>query len=202
MAKEPSVLATSMTTTLDDVLRRCGDFNRFQWFHYLFLNTIAISSGLVSFYYVYGAAEPEHRCRLPISVWPNDNQFNPTDTEYVNLLHRYIPMDNDKWDQCHLWNVTNDNTSLVDCSNGWVFDRSVFGLTFTEEANLVCHDKVKKSWLSTCVQMAGFLLVVIGTLADRFGRKAIIISVSLMLLIICLSMQIVMQWVPLSVDAK
>ena len=163
---------------------------------------IAISSGLVSFYYVYGAAEPEHRCRLPVAVWPNDNQFNPTDTEYVNLLHRYIPIENNKWDQCHLWNLTNDNTSLVDCSNGWVFDRNVFGLTFTEEASLVCRDKAKKSWLATLVQSAGFLLVLIGTLADRFGRKAIIISVSLLLLTTCLPMQIIMQWVPMSIDVK
>ena len=199
MAKETVV---STTITLDDVLRRCGDIGRFQWFHYFFLNMIAISSGLVSFYYVFGAAEPEHRCRLPFALWPNDTQFNPTDANYLTLLHQYIPMENDKWNQCHLWNSTSDNTSLIDCSNGWVFDRSVFGFTFTDEASLVCRSKPKKSWLSTLVQTAGFLLVIIGALADRFGRKAMIISVSILLLITCFSMQIAMQWIPMSIDVK
>lgn len=202
MARDTVVAATSTAITLDDVVRRCGDIGRFQWFHYFFLNTIAISSGMVSLYYVFGAAEPEHRCRLPFSLRPNDTQFNPTDTTYLNLLHEYIPMENNKWDQCHLWNSTNDNTTLMDCSNGWVFDRNIFGLTFTEAASLVCRRKPKKSWLATLVQTAGFLLIIIGTLADRFGRKAMIISVSLLLLIICFSMQIAMQWIPMSIDVK
>ena len=198
-----SVAPTILTAkTLDDVLRRCGDFGRFQWFHYFFLSMMQTSACLVSLYYVYGAAEPEHRCRLPSSVWPNDNQFNPIDIEYEVRLRQYIPLENDRWDQCHLWNSTSSNTTLVDCSNGWIFDRSVFGFTFTEEASLVCHDKAKKSWLATQVQTAGFLLLITGTLADRFGRKTTIVGVSLLLSIVCLSMQIIMQWIPMSMNLK
>ncbi|CAF1394132.1 unnamed protein product [Rotaria sordida] len=164
---------------------------------------IEFSAGIVSLYYVYGAAEPEHRCRLPSQIWPNDNQFNPINAQHEACLRQYIPMENGRWDQCHIFNLTISNKSLIDCPNGWVFDRSVFlGLTFTEEASLVCHAKAKKSWLSTLMQMAGFALLIIGVLADRFGRKAIITTVSLLLLTICLSMQIVMQWIPISINLK
>ncbi len=91
-----------MVVSLDDVLRSCGDFQRFQWIHYFFLNMIQFSAGIVSLYYVYGAAEPEHRCRLPSQLWPNDNQFNPNNSQYQTVLHLYIPIENGKWDQCHL----------------------------------------------------------------------------------------------------
>jgi hypothetical protein len=202
LVKESVASAISMSVSLDDVLRRCGGFNRFQWFHYLFLNIIQFFTGMVSLYYVYGAAEPEHRCRLPSQFWPNDNQFNPTNTQHKAHLHQYIPMKNGKWDQCHLWNSTSSDKSLIDCSNGWVFDRSIFGFTFTEEASLVCDAAPKKSWLATLVQAAAFALLIIGALADKFGRKASIIGVNLLLMTICLLMQIVMQWIPMSINSK
>mgnify|MGYP001058584150 FL=1 len=192
-----------MTKTLDDVLRQCGGFGRFQWFNYVFLVTLEIAASLVSFYYVFGAAEPEHRCRLPTSIWPDDNQFNPTNTTYETCLYENIPLNDHKWDQCHLRNSTYSNESYVtDCSNGWVFDRSVFGYTFTEEASLVCADRSKKSWLSTILQMAGVLIVAIGSLADRFGRKSTIIGTTLLVLIICLILQILMQSTSMSTDTK
>lgn len=192
----------SKAKTLDDVLRLCGDFRRFQWIHYFFLNMIEISAGLVSYYYIYGAAEPEHRCRLPSTLWPNDNQFNPIDPEYQTYLHRYIPIENGNWDRCHLWNVTNSNQSLIDCSNGWIFDRSVFGLTFTEQANFVCNNKPKRSLIATLLQIAGFLILIIGTVADRFGRKPAIIGGNLLLVVVCLLIQISMQWISMSINLK
>src|ERR1700734_8397 len=99
MMKESIDPAVSTAETLEDVLRRCGGFGRFQWFHYFFLNLIQIFAGMLYFYYVYGAAEPAHRCRLPSSLWPNDNQFNPINTEYEARLRQYIPMENNRWDQ-------------------------------------------------------------------------------------------------------
>ncbi|CAF3814538.1 unnamed protein product [Rotaria sordida] len=55
---------------------------------------IEFSAGIVSLYYVYGAAEPEHRCRLPSQIWPNDNQFNPINAQHEACLRQYIPMEN------------------------------------------------------------------------------------------------------------
>ncbi|CAF5121430.1 unnamed protein product, partial [Rotaria sp. Silwood1] len=75
--KDKLVLSESKDVSVDSVLKQCGDFGRFQLFHYFFLNLLQISTGLVAFYYIYGAAEPEHRCRLPSSIWQNDSQYNP-----------------------------------------------------------------------------------------------------------------------------
>lgn len=189
--------------SLDDVLRRCGDFNRFQWIHYIFLNLIEASAGIVALYYVYGAGEGEHRCRLPSDIWLNDNTYNPLEgSEYGNVVRRYIPQENNKWDQCHLYSSGKLNLSLIECPNGWVFNRNVFGLTFVEESSLVCGNKWQKSWLSTLVQLAGFVLLIVGGFADRFGRRPTIIGVILVLLTVCFSMQIVMQFIPMSINVK
>jgi hypothetical protein len=200
--KKPDVSTVSTVISLDDVLRRCGDFGRFQWIHYCFLNMLHISAGLVAFYYVYGAAEPEHRCRLPPSLWPNDNQYSPINATHESLLRLYIPTDNGKWDKCHLFDSINLNKSLIDCPNGWIFDRHVYGFTYTEEANFVCHAKSKRSWLSTLIQTAGFLLLIVGALADKFGRKVTITGVGLLLFSVCLCMQVAMQWIPMSTNSK
>jgi MFS family permease len=90
----------------------------------------------------------------------------------------------------------------VNCPNGWVYDRSIFGYTFTEEANFVCQNESKKSWLATVVQFAGFLLLIIGSLADKYGRKKIIVIVTILLFFTCLVTQIIMQWIPMTVQTK
>ncbi|CAF3868638.1 unnamed protein product [Rotaria sp. Silwood1] len=197
--KDKLLLSESKNVTVDSVLKQCGDFGRFQWFHYFFLNLLQISAGAVAFYYVYGAAEPEHRCRLPSSILQNDNQYNPVNSTLKSLIDKYIPISNGKWDKCHIWD---SNRRLVDCPNGWVFDRHIYGFTFTEEAYLVCHTKGKKSWISTVMHIAGFTLLIVGPLADRFGRKTMIIFLTLTLFLICLLLQSLMQWVPMSIHVK
>lgn len=206
-SNEPSVLSSPASSpspikSLDDVLHRCGGLGRFQWFQYCILSLVHISAGLAAYYYVYGAAEPDHRCRLPSSIWPNDNQYSPINSTHESLLHLFIPQKNGKWDQCHLFDSTSMNKTLGECSNGWVFDRDVFGYTFTEEMVLVCQTKPKKSLLSTLVQAGGFLVLVAGVLADKFGRKRTLIVTDILLFIICLIGQCIIQWIPMSINAK
>lgn len=200
----PSVNSDGSNVSLENVLHRCGGLGRFQLIHYFFLNLLEICAGLVGFYYVYGAAEPEHRCRLPTSIWPDDHQYNPVNSTYVSLLKRYIPLDDDKkWNQCQMYSsAVLSNRTLIDCPNGWIFDRSVYGFTFTEEANFICHSKSNRSWLSTMVQLAGFFLLVVGALADRFGRRAVITGVNFVIFVVCILMQIFMQWIPMSINSK
>ncbi|CAF5101340.1 unnamed protein product, partial [Rotaria sp. Silwood1] len=59
-----SSLATT-SISLDNIIRKCGDFGRFQIIHYFFSSIIAMSGSIISFYYVFGIAKPDHRCRLP-----------------------------------------------------------------------------------------------------------------------------------------
>jgi len=126
--------------TLENVIRRCGDFNRFQFIHYFFISILNFSSSITGFYYVFGLAEPLFRCRLPSNVWPDDNKYLFDNKTHSDLLkqYQYLPS------QCRI--------NGTDCTS-FVYDRSVFGRTFTEEANYVCSASVKKTWLSTAHQI-------------------------------------------------
>ena len=168
------------------------------------LHLIAASAGIISFYYVFGAATPNHRCRLPIDILPNDTQYSPTDPDHQMYLSQYIPTENDgkTWIKCQRYKIDDINDTLIDCPNGWVYDRSVFGYTFTEEANFVCHNEAKKSWLATAIQCGGFSLLIIGSLADKYGRKKLICIVTMILLVTRLITQIIMQWVPMAINTK
>ncbi|UJR09610.1 hypothetical protein I4U23_013845 [Adineta vaga] len=190
--------------SLDDILRKCGDFGRFQWIHYFFMNWIAMSFGIVSFYYIFGAAEPDHRCRLPEHIWPNDTQYNPMNSMHEMYINMYIPKSSSgqKWEKCVQYSTDMINHTLERCSNGWVYDRSIFGYTFTEEANFVCENQARKSWLAVVIQFSGFLVLVIGSLADKYGRKKLTVIISILLFISCLTTQIIMQWIPMTIKTK
>jgi hypothetical protein len=127
--------------TLENVIRRCGDFNRFQLIHYILLSILNFSSSITGFYYVFGLAEPLFRCQLPSDVWPNDNQYKSYNITHSNLLEQYGYSPS----QC-------ETKSGVACTS-FVYDRSVFGRTFTEEAGYVCTGALKKTWISTAHQI-------------------------------------------------
>ena len=127
--------------SLENVIRRCGDFNRFQLIHYIFLNLLNMGSGITGFYYVFGLAEPLFRCQLPSNVWANDTEFHSVNSTHRFLLEQY----HYETSKCHYANGTK-------CQN-FVYDRTVFGRTFTEEANYVCTDSLKKTWLATAYQI-------------------------------------------------
>ena len=127
--------------SLENVLRRCGDLGRYQVIHYIFLNLIAIGSGINAFYYVFGVAEPLFRCRIPLNIWPGEDRFHS-----INATHQRLM---DTW-QSSTSKCENINGSRC---NDFVYDRQVFGRTFTEDANFVCADAVKRTWLSTAYQL-------------------------------------------------
>ena len=190
--------------SLDSILKKCGDLGRFQYLHFFLINLIAMSAGVMGFYYVFGAADINHRCRLPESVWPNDTSYYPVNEIHRILINAYIPTVKNEttWEKCIRYTTGNANDTTVNCPNGWAYDRSVFGYTFTEEANLVCSREPHKSWLATMLQCGGFSLLLIGSLGDRYGRKKMTAVITILLLIICLITQIVMQWAATSADAR
>ena len=163
-----------------------------------------MSFGITSFYYVFGAAEAEHRCRLPQHIWPNDTQYNPVDEMHKMYLNQYIPMDvsGPKWVKCVQYSIGNMNDTLVSCLNGWVYDRSVFGYTFTEEANFVCEYQALRSWLAVAIQSSGFSLLIIGSLADEYGRKKVTVIISIVLFVTCFLTQVVLRWISTTIKMK
>jgi hypothetical protein len=134
-------MSISNEISLENVLRRCGDFGRFQFIHFFFLNLITIVSGITTYYYVFGVAEPSFRCRLPSNIWPHDDQFKPINNTHQLLIETWLSSSS----KC-------DDINGSICSD-FVYDQSVFGRTFTEDANFVCRNAVKKTWLATLYQI-------------------------------------------------
>ncbi|CAF4384118.1 unnamed protein product [Rotaria sp. Silwood2] len=190
--------------SFDSILQKCGDLGRFQFIHYFFINLISMSAAVAGFYYVFAVADPDHRCRLPASVWPNDTQYNPINATYQTMIDMYIPKSKDgkKWEQCVLYPTGSSNDTLINCPNGWVYDQSIFGYTYIEEANLDCTSKPQKSCIVTPTQCSCFALLIISTFVDRFGRKTTTSFVTIFLFLTCLTTQIIMQWIPMTVEMK
>lgn len=128
--------------SLENILRKCGDFHRFQIIHYIFLNLITLGSGITTYYYVFGVAEPSYRCRLPWNIWSDEDPYHAINVTHQNYLNQF------------------QQTSKCDGINGticqsFVYDQSIFGRTFTEEGNYICDNSLKKTWLSTMYQVGG-----------------------------------------------
>ncbi|CAF1375501.1 unnamed protein product, partial [Didymodactylos carnosus] len=152
------VKSSENAVTLDDVIQQCGSLSRFQYFHYFFLNLIPIVTGTINFFYVYGVAEPLYRCRLPDTIWSND-QYHPFNSTHQHLIDAWII----NQDQCSIRkplfnNLSQPSNETIACSR-WVYDRSVFGRTFTEEADFVCINNIKRSLLSSALQIGAILLL-------------------------------------------
>lgn len=133
---------SSSEISLENVLRRCGDLGAFQWIHFIFLNLITLGSGITTYYYVFGVAEPSYRCQLPEHLWPNDHQYN-----FINLTHLNL------WNERQNGSICNDFYGST-CRK-FVYDRKTFGRTFTETGNYICQNALKKTWLSTMYQVGG-----------------------------------------------
>ncbi|CAF1071595.1 unnamed protein product [Didymodactylos carnosus] len=187
--------------TLDEVIQHCGSLNRFQYFHYFFLNLIPITSGIIAFYYVYGVAEPLHRCHLPDTIWLND-QYHPFNSTHQYLIDLWIPTQ----DKCTIRkplssNLSQPSNETIACIK-WVYDRTVFGRTFTEDANFVCLNSVKRSFLSSALQMGAMFVLFTGQLGDKIGRRKSIQIISIILLTTCVVTQILLQFVPMTINTK
>ncbi len=84
---------------------------------------------------------------------------------------------------CNITFIDNNETSVLKCTE-WVFDKQYYETTLTEQWSMVCE---KASWRSN-VQMVYFLgyligSIVMGILADRFGRRPIMLSAFIMFII-------------------
>ena len=84
----------------------------------------------------------------------------------------------------------------------WIYDRSIFGKTFTEEANFVCEYNIRRSFLATIFQMSGMLILFIGQITDLIGRRRSIQLLIGLLLISSIITQGLLQFVTLSINQK
>uniref|UniRef100_A0A8C4W2T0 Solute carrier family 22 member 6-B-like n=1 Tax=Gopherus evgoodei TaxID=1825980 RepID=A0A8C4W2T0_9SAUR len=125
------------------------------------------------------AAVPRHWCYIPVG----DNATTEVTGDQLKI---YVPMDgNQEPDRClrfstPQWQLLAPNGTSTNatepCLDGWAYDRSVFNSTIITEWNLVCGQRTLKDFAQS-IYMVGVLLgaLVLGGLADRLGRRALLL---------------------------
>ncbi|XP_069501071.1 solute carrier family 22 member 20-like [Ambystoma mexicanum] len=175
--------------TFNDLLESIGGVGYFQILHTFVLLVPVCLVACHNFLQNFTAAMPGHHCQLP----PEANWTGPTNHTYglseAGLLMVSIPLGgNNKPEKCWRfastqWHLLETNAtvanmtkeSIMPCTEGWIYDHSVFSSTIITEWNLVC-DRRQMRQVAQTIYMAGVLLgaVIFGGLADRYGRRALL----------------------------
>lgn len=134
------------------------------------------------------AAVPEHRCFID-GVDTNDTiaTWNSSD------IFAAIPLKNDALDSCSMYS---SNKTIVPCER-YVYDRTYYKSSRTIDWDFVCD----KRWMISIAQtvyMLGVLTgaVMLGGLADKYGRKAIFCWSALLQTVLGVGVAFVPTYIP------
>ncbi|XP_041108501.1 solute carrier family 22 member 2-like [Polyodon spathula] len=176
-------------TTFDEILVEAGEFGRFQKRVFGLFCLVSMPWACVFVGIVFQGFTPEHWCRNPVvedlrgkcgwtleeerkytvplintTTGPAYSQCQRYDVDWNSTIGCSSPQPN------FTVNYGND-VPLTTCQDGWVFDYKQRS-SFVTEFNLVCSD----AWMVDLFQSIlnlGFLVgtIVMGYVADRYGRK-------------------------------
>ncbi|XP_063001679.1 solute carrier family 22 member 6-A-like [Elgaria multicarinata webbii] len=174
-----------------DILDSLGGMGRFQRMSVAFLAIPLMMLAGHNLLQNFTAGIPGHHCQIRITANHTRHAGNitaPLGAEH--LLRISIPMEGDRRaERCRRFTATqwrlldpnvtlgNDTTAETEpCVDGWTYDRSVFANTIVSEWDLVCDSRTMRQ-MAQSIYMAGVLIgsIILGGLADRFGRKAILV---------------------------
>lgn len=170
--------------TLEDVIEECGSCGRFQYINFFFLVFFPIASGICNFYYVFGAATPSYKC---------DIVGEPVPGIHFEILST----------QCSYLKKNDLNITIGEypCTQ-WIYDRTIFGKTFTEEANLVCENSFRRSYISTMLQLGTMLIFFVGRITDTIGRRRSIQLLIGIVFIPSIITQTLLQFISMPINYK
>ncbi|XP_051954981.1 solute carrier family 22 member 6-A-like [Xyrauchen texanus] len=160
----------------DEVLDRIGGFGRFQKTLYVWICLPQIFLAFHMLVSIFTGAVPPHLCR---STWP------PGDIDGPGLG---LNISNAPGESCSSFqhsplsqlNHSDLNLPITEhstgCKGGWEFSKDVFLSTVATEWDLVCENATLNN-IGSSIYMFGLLVgaVLFGALADKYGRRMIIL---------------------------
>lgn len=161
-------------TSFEQVLKEINDFGRYQKSRLFLLCLAALLPGIVTYIHSFAAANPDHRCQNP---YDSNDTFSVKESDYKNLVNIT------SLDKCSITYQTNYNTTATEKCNKWVYDRQYYETTLTEDWSMVCDRAFMRGSVQT-VYFMGYLIgsIVMGILADNYGRRPIMLSAFVMMI--------------------
>ncbi|KAM7318616.1 hypothetical protein ACRRTK_021728 [Alexandromys fortis] len=183
----------------EELLDQVGGFGPFQLRN---LVLMALPRVLLPMHFllpVFMAAVPVHHCALPGApanlthqdMWLEAHLPRETDGSFSSCLRFAHPKalpNTTLATEAHSSGEPEGEPTTVPCSQGWEYDRSEFSSTIATEWDLVCEQRGLNKITSTCF-FVGVLLgaVVYGHLADRFGRRQLLLVAYVSSLVLALA---------------
>ncbi|XP_016362737.1 organic cation transporter protein-like isoform X1 [Sinocyclocheilus anshuiensis] len=160
----------------DEVLDRIGGFGRFQKTLYVWICLPQIFLAFHMLVSVFTGAVPPHLCR---SAWPAGDSggtglgfnFSIAPGESCTSFQ-----DGPLSQLNHSLPITEHSSTSNGCTGGWEFSKEVFLSTVVTEWDLVCENATLNN-IGSSIYMFGLLVgaVLFGALADKYGRRIIIL---------------------------
>ncbi|RXN14081.1 solute carrier family 22 member 6-A-like protein [Labeo rohita] len=156
----------------DEVLDRIGGFGRFQKTLYVWICLPQIFLAFHMLVSVFTGAVPPHLCRSALPMGDGDGPS-------LGFNFSIAPGESCKPFQSQLNHtpaITEHSSTSNGCTGGWEFSKEVFLSTIVTEWDLVCENATLNS-IGSSIYMFGLLVgaVLFGALADKYGRRMIIL---------------------------
>lgn len=167
-----------------DVVDLIGQFGWWQAFFVVFGSIRGLLTGFNNLAYVFLVTDNDHWCSpseahdgVPADRWKENFIPFHEETESYSRCSMYGASVNSSG------HVVADNATVIACQS-WIYQDHAFGHSVSNEWDLVCDRQWQKSLIQSSY-MAVLMLGVLagGTLADRFGRRIVIITSCISLMI-------------------
>ncbi|XP_060063685.1 organic cation transporter protein-like [Ylistrum balloti] len=170
---------------LDDILKKIGEFGRYQIWLFVLLCLPSTSNGCYMMMMILLAYTPKHRCKIP--GYENDT-WAVQGSYHSSLINYTIPDSEDDfydYDRCHMYKYSGNTTDTIRtrCS-AYVYDKEIFDETIVTRGDLVCEQGMKPAHAQV-VFYVGVMIgdLFFGQLSDSIGRSKTLLITSIILLL-------------------